>query len=701
MTKWLAVGENISYQHRNTRALGTGNQYNNFIRSALEASPLLEVYDDASYDGFARMQNNEISGVPVPSDQQGNPIAYMHYKYNDKDKYDDIIGNIYAEAELIKGLKIRTDMGAKLNYFIQTNATDSFSVTPYDTDNPDPEYKQLVNRDFGYNWDNTITYENDLGDHSFLAMIGSNVQDNWYFDVEARGTGYLTNDAPVLNNITTMVRDSVIGDFGKGDARFSYFGRLSYNYKEKYLATVSLRRDASSRFGKNNRVGYFPAVSAGWVISEEKFLESASWLDFMKLRASWGQNGLEPSEPYQFLATVSANDRFYQFGSQLVGVSPDLVPNPDLKWEAQEQIDIGFDSRFLRDFNFSFDWYKKTAKNWIVSVPIPAYTGIAAISESTDPFINGGDVINSGVELDLGYNKRIGDLYLGIRANLAYNSNEVQNVPGEIIHGSGSVLYNGSDEFYRVEEGYPIGYFWGYVTDGIFQTQAEVDAYVNSEDELLQRRAVPGDVKRVDLNEDGVLNDEDKTMIGDPNPDYILGLVINATYKGFDFSMNWFGQFGNQVVKCYRQMERPYPNYNSDYLDRWQWEDINNNGVIDEGEGTSNTQPRVTFGGEPNQNWREFSDLYVHDAGYLRLKSLNIGYDFKQLVRKMPFEEFRIYFSALNLLTITDYTGMDPEVGYGSYYDEDGLLTDAYASGVDIGFYPSAKTYLIGLNVKF
>ena len=703
MNKHLIIGENITYTHRNSRALGTGNQYENFIRDLLIASPLLDVYDPESYDGFARSENNP-NLAPVPSDQQVNPIASMHYNYNDKNKYDDVIGDVYGELEIIKGLKFRSDMGATFNLFVQSTATDSFHLTPYTTGHTDPYYRQKMERKFGYNWDNVLSYDKTFGDHTILAMVGTNVQDNWYFSVEGNAFGYLTNRAPVLTNLSTTVRDSVIGDFGKGDSRFSVFGRVSYNYKEKYLATISLRRDGSSRFGRNYRYGIFPAVSAGWVISEETFAKSAMWLDFLKLRASWGQNGKEPYDKYVFLATVGSTNRYYHFDQPYVGVSPDIFPNPDLKWEAQEQINFGFDSRFLKDFTFTFDWYRKTAKDWIIPVPVPGISGIAGINEYTNPFVNAGNVTNSGVEFDLGYFKRLGEFFIGVRANLAYNKNKVTKVPGEIIHGSTSVLYNGSQEFYRIQEGYPMGYFWGYRTDGIFQTQEEIDNYVYSDADtviILQPHASPGDIRRVDLNNDGVLNDEDKTLIGDPNPDYIYGFTLNLSYKGFDFSANIQGQAGNQMVKCYRPEERAYGNYTTDILDRWQWIDNNNNGIIDDGEGTSNTIPRVTFGTESNQNWRIFSDLYVHDAGFLRVKSINVGYDFKSLVKKAPIEQFRIYFSALNILTFTKYDGVDPEVGYGSYYDDAGNLRDAYASGIDMGFYPTARTYLVGVNVKF
>jgi TonB-linked SusC/RagA family outer membrane protein len=688
--KYLTIGENLTYTHRTRRGLGVTTIYDNFMRGLLQASPLIDAYDSNVYDGFGRSKFVE---------EIINPIASMHYNYNSINKNDDLIGDIYLEVEIIKGLKFRSDIGATLAFQNNSTANDSFQLTSQ-TYRSVPEYKQYMSRDLSYNLDNILTYSKSFGKNNVLVMIGSNVQDNRYFNIDGTTQGWLSTDIPILSNVSTIDTTYLKGDFGKGDSRYSYFGRMSYNYGEKYLATVSLRRDASSRFGPNNRVGYFPAVSAGWVVSSEEFMRPLPWLNYFKLRASWGQNGKEPFRSYTYLATLSTFQRNYTYGGRQVGVSPNIMPNPDLKWEASTQTDIGFDARLFESVGFSFDFYKKTSKDWIVPSPVVALTGIAVISND-DPYINGGNVINTGVEFDVSYTENIGALNLDLRANLAYNQNKVTNVPNELINGSTSVLYNGSEEFYRIEEGYPIGYFRGYRTDGLFQSDEEVAGYVNAVGEPLQKGAVSGDVKRIDENGDGTITDDDKVMLGDPNPDFIYGFSMNAMIRGFDFSMNLQGQAGNQVVMCYRAEERFYNNYTTAVLDRWQWNDANSDGIVQEGEGTSKTEPRVTNGNESNRNWRRFSDLYVKDAGFLKIKSVNLGYDFKTVWKKSPLQQLRLYFSVTNLYTFTPYKGLDPEVGYGSYYDASGMLTDAYASGIDIGFYPSARTYLVGLNVKF
>ncbi len=683
--KYLCIGENLTYTHREQRGLGVGNQYNNFLRSLLAASPLIDVYDTNEYDGFGKSHYNRA---------QDNPIASMHYKYNEIKRYDDLIGNVYAELEIIKGLKYRSDFGSSINFNNNSSATDSFFITPFDV-NPIPDYEQFMERKFGYNWDNYISFEKTLGKHNLLAMVGANAQDNWFFNMEIKANGFLQN--PYLDEVPSNVvmlpdiaNDTITfkGDHGKKVSRSSIFGRVSYNYNEMLLATFTIRRDGSSRFGKNYRFGYFPSASLGYVLTESSLMESVSWVDFLKIRGSWGQNGKEPTLDDRHLATVGNYARSYVFGEgRLGGMSPDKIPNPDLKWEAAQSIDLGIDARFLRSFGLAFDWYRETSKDWIVEVVPAGISGIRGIS-TTNPFANIGNVLNTGVELELSWRKNISDLTLDLSGNMAYNKNKAIDVP-DPIEGEISALYNGSERFYGVREGYPIGYFYGYVTDGLFQTQEEIDAYTNADGDLLQPDALPGDVRRLDLNGDGLIDTDDKTMIGDPNPDVIYGLNASIAYKGFDFSVVFSGQAGNQIVKCYRAEERAYFNYTTDVLNRWT------------GPGTSDRIPRVTGGEDDNNNWRNFSDLYIEDAGYLKVKNISLGYDFKALWKTMPFELFRLYFAATNLLTLTNYTGLDPEVGYGSFYDDQGLLTDPYATGIDLGFYPAARTYMVGLNVKF
>lgn len=695
--KYLKVGENITYTHRRNTALSTGNMYNNFIHDLMSASPLISVYDSNVSDGYGRARAVDANGQDGDNILQGNPIAHMHYNFNGVNKYDDIIGDIYAEIQLMPGLKFRTDFGATLNYSYYSNYRNTYSIVAGSDENTKADYEQNMYKTFNYNFDNVLSYEKDFGNHHALVMVGMNAQDGTYFNVRAVREGTLTNSAPVLSNVLSdslVTSYTIQGDFGENDSRFSYFGRISYDFNEKYMATLSLRRDGSSRFGKNNRYGYFPSASAGWVVTKEDFMKNTPWLDFLKVRASWGQNGKEPSIQFLYMARIGSDSdtRTYDFGgTQYSGISPIIFANPDLKWEASEQINVGFDSRFFQNLRFSFDWYRKDSKDWITTKEVVAMSGIAGVS-TTYPYINGGNVINKGFEFDLGFEKNFGDFYLDLGANWSFNKNLVTEVPDSIIHGTTGLLYNGCDEFFRVQEGMPMGYFFGYKNAGIFQNQDEINNYVNSDGKAYQsvKATKPGDVKRADENGDGKISDADKVFLGDPNPDFIFGFRISAAYKGFDLSINIQGQTGNQIVQSYRAQEQYYYNYTTEILNRWT------------GEGSTNKYPRVTLADESNQNWRKFSDLYVKDGDYLKIKSVNIGYDLKKsLLKKTPVQKLRIYVSATNLFTFTKYDGWDPEIGYGSSYDSSGKLIDAYASGIDAGFYPSARTYLVGVNVTF
>ncbi len=710
--KYLTIGENLTYTHRTNKSLGNGNIYGNFLHDIMQSNPMIQAYDPTQPDGY---------GKSTVDPTQTNPLASMHYQYNGVNYYDDAVGDFYAELQIIPGLKIRSDIGGTLSYNYYTNQSDTFKLNSTDTQHETPDYQQSMKRTFDYNWDNVITYEKMFGKHSILVMLGTNAENQYYFNMFGERKGYLVNTAPILSNVKGGINlDTAQGDFGSQDSRFSYFGRFSYNYDEKYMATFTERRDVSSRFGPADRVGYFPSASAGWVISKEDFMSpTTGWLDFLKIRLSWGMNGKEPSQPYQFLATVGSNSRDYTFGApvmvggnppqlvdyskKLVGTSPNLFANPNLHWESSRQTNIGFDSRFLKNLSFSFDYYNKTSSDWIVQTTVDGLSGIAGVADNPlnpiYPFANGGTVTNKGVEFDLGYFKNFGDFNLEVRANLAYNKNVVTNVPDSIIHGSGSVLYNGSEEFYRVQSGYPMGYFWGYKTAGIFQDTGQINRNTFTDPKtnkktLVQPGAKPGDVIFVDRNHDGKIDQLDKTQIGDPNPHFVYGFNIAASYKGFDFSMNFQGVAGNSIVESYRGGDAQTANYTSDFMNRWH------------GPGTSNYLPRVTLGTEANRNWRNFSDLSVHDASFLRCKSVGFGYDFKKLLnnKTSSISQLRFYFSALNLFTITKYNGFDPENGYGAINGTTNgvsTVTDAYASGIDMGNYPVARTYMIGVNLKF
>ena len=412
----------------------------------------------------------------------------------------------------------------------------------------------------------------------------------------------------------------------------------------------------------------------------------------MKLRASWGQNGNENIGAFRYLATYSFGDLGqYPFGSDknsaTQGGYPTRLSNNDLTWETSEQTNIGVDTRFLGGkLSFTFDWYSKKTKDLLINVPVSSINGF------TTKAANAGSIENKGIEISLGWNDSVGDDFTyGANFNLSHNKNEVI----EVNNGSGYVeggndnLSQNTGFMARMKEGHPIGYFYGYKTDGVMQNMDDVQAYLNQNcggnvaNSLQGTSIKPGDLKFVDVNGDGVINSDDKTDLGNPHPDITMGLNLNAAYKGFDLSISAYGAFGQQVARSYRKFtDGQYENYTTEVYDYWH------------GEGTSDRYPLLTPG-NAGPNWQNISDIYVEDADYVRLQNLTIGYDVKRVWKTCPLQQLRVYFTAQNLFTITGYKGMDPENGMALNSNE------PWVTGVDVGNYPQPRTYMFGVNVKF
>jgi TonB-dependent starch-binding outer membrane protein SusC len=671
----LKVGQNLTFSYVEGNGIGVGNQYSNTLRGAFNTSPFVPMYDDEGnyFDNSNSTWNNG----------EANPYASMVYSNQNRRDNQKLIGNLYAEVQPIKNLKFRTSFGLDFNSYESRSFTPIYKLSVYSF-NDVTRVNQSIGKGRTLLFDNTVSYSFDLaGDHHFDAMIGTSAFMYKGTNVWGTNTDLVFSDLEHawLSNATNTdgTKMTLGGAPDNEDKRLSYFARLGYNFKETYMLNATFRADGSSRFAPGNRWGYFPSVSAGWVLTNESFLSSATaWLDFFKVRASWGQVGNLNVGFFQYLAPVTFANTNYIFGPEegvlAPGAFPSRLSNPNVKWETSEQTNVGFDARFSAGrITMSFDWYTKTTKDWLIEAPVLATSGADA------PFINGGNVKNSGIELALSYSSKVGDLSYTVGVNGAYNRNKVVDIPNQdgIVHGPTNQLYNNSLEFNRAQSGYPIGYFWGLETDGLFQTEEEVASYRSSEGTLIQPSAAPGDIKYIDRNDDGVIDDKDRTMIGNPNPDYTFGFSVSANYKGFDFSLLANGVAGNELVQAYRNHASQYANYTTSILDRWH------------GPGSSNTVPRVT---ENNSNWTNFSDLYIHKGDYLRIANVTLGYDFTNLIGRNVVSKVRLFASALNLYTFTKYDGMDPEVGYG---------VNTFSSGVDLGYYPRPRTYLIGLNVQF
>jgi len=673
----IKIGQHLTYTDIKNNGVAVGNQYNNTLRGAFNASPFLPIYDQNGgfYDNSQSTWNNG----------EANPYALMVLNNQGRSNSQRLLGDIYAIVQPFKGLTFRTSLGMDYNSGESHNFTPIYKLSAY-AFTTTTKANQTMNKGKSLIWDNLLTYKFKLKtNHSFEVLAGTSAYQADGTSIFGTNTNLIFEDLDHawLSNATNKNSTGII--IGGGpidpDRRLSYFGRINYNYKETYLLNATFRADGSSRFASENQWGYFPSISAGWVATNEAFLKSQSdWLDFLKVRASWGQVGNQNITAFQYLAPITLTKVNYIFGpnegENTAGGYPSRLSNFGLQWETSEQTDFGFDANLLKGkLAVNFDWYSKTTKDWLIVAPILATAGADA------PYINGGDVSNKGVELAVNYSDKIGDFGYSIGVNGAYNKNKVGKIPTTdgIVHGADKQLYDNSMEFYRAQNGMPIGYFWGLRTGGIFQNEAEVTNYRSAGGKVIQPAAQPGDVKYIDINGDGVIDNLDRTMLGKPNPDYTFGITLSADYKGIDFSLVASGVSGNDIVQSYRNQSGQFGNYTSAILDRWH------------GEGSSNTVPRVT---EDNRNLTNFSDLYIQKGDYLRISNITVGYDLSRVIKKEYFKKVRIYASALNVYTFTKYDGMDPEIGYGSD-------TDQFASGVDVGYYPRPRTFMLGANIKF
>ena len=708
----ITIGENISIGYTKSHDLAEDGMYWSYIHSLLQTCPFVPQYayngDNYAYQDF---NGNVTYGQGWNSSLFSNPWENLSKGgFNSKAESRSIntSATVFAVIQPIRGLRLRS----QFNYNWGSGAYRNYNEPRSSGYGNATSVIYSVNQSawLNTNWsiENTLTYDLPIiNGHKISAMVGQSFQSTaWSFNVGGSnkvnwGEQLATLkgwDSAWLSNIKLVNATDMTLTGNPNDEEYlaSWFGRVSWDYNETYMATATLRYDGSSIFTDGKRWGWFPSVSAGWVISNEPFMESTkSWLDFFKLRASWGQNGNCAISKYQYLATIAlsgdSGDSGYKFGSDLatsvagspnVGAYANIVPNPDLTWETS-QLDFGFDARLLDNrLGVNFDWYKKMTKDWLITGPQIAING-------TNPAaINGGDVQNTGVELALTWNDRIGsDFRYNVGVNFATNKNKVTRIANDnhYINGPSGVLSQGTDYIYRAEEGKPIGYFYGMSYSGIWQNQDQIDD-ARAAGKAVLDGAQPGDMIWDDWNGDGVItfaegDNCDRHEIGNPNPDIMLGINLGCTWKGFDFAINGAGAFGQQIMRSYRSFsDAPYQNYDTSILERWV------------GEGSSNAQPHITSTGSENVNW--VSTRYMENADYFKIKTVTLGYDFKNVWKNCPFQQLRLYVQAQNLVTFTGYSGLDPEVGNTAG-------GSGWASGIDLGLYPPSRTYLIGASIKF
>lgn len=696
----VKIGENIYYQHKQNQGIQIDGQYSNELSNMLRANPAIPMYNaDGSYTKAEDLKN----WVDNYNSYSVNPVYKMLNQQSGHNKSinQNLHATGYLEIQPIKNLVYRGQLNYNQNTWTWRTFLPIFDANRTNADYFRTEDKATnqIGTSWGWSTTNTLSYKFDLQKkHNFDILVGTEYGESrpdFGFSLNATSSNSVFGDMThaymtyMKNNNAAAVTGTPCDD----SRSMSYFGRVNYNFNEKYMLSAIMRADGNSKFAPGKRWGYFPSVSAGWVISNEKFMaKTASWLDFLKLRAGWGQNGnAQTINNFQWQGAFAFDtSSYYTFNGNpdqyVSGAAPSRLPNEDLTWETSEQLNIGLDARFLSGrLGFTLDWYNKKTKDLLVAVPVDPTTGFSTQMK------NAGTVENKGIELSLSWNDKIGkDFQYNVGWNMAYNHNEVTEVKSNQTYNNGGndLLAQNTGYMARFEEGHPIGYFWGYKTEGVMQNQADVQAYLdknckgNAANSKQGTGIKPGDLKFVDVNGDGVVNDDDKTELGDPHPDVTMGITLGASYKGFDLSVTGFGAFGQQVARSFRKFtDGEFENFTTEVYDYWH------------GEGTSNKYPLLAHM-NAGPNWQTVSDIYIENASYFRLQNLTVGYDFTKIWKNSPFQQLRLYFAAQNLFTITGYKGMDPENGTA-------IGSDSWVTGVDVGNYPQPRTYMVGVNVKF
>jgi len=683
----IRFGQTLGYSNEKNVGIGnTNSEFGGPLSSAInldpttpivETDPILAGQAPYTNEGIWRDNNGNPYGISnFVAQEMSNPLAYQKTRLGNYGWSDNFVGNTYVEYEPIEGLQLRSTVGVKLAYWGYRSFTPVSYLNAATIVNKN-NISRGTNQGFGWNLENTISYSKRIRDHNFSVLLGQGV----YADNITFGESVTYYDIPVDNYSDASFNFSVpqeqINAYsyeGVEHRVTSLFSRLTYDFDEKYLLTAIFRRDGSSRFGSNNKFGFFPSFSAGWVPSREEFWNDNDIVNQLKIRGGFGVTGNDNIGDFQYLSTISGG-RNYTIGnpgSIVIGNSPNAPSNPDLKWEETSQLNIGFDTRLFNDISLSFDWYKKTTTGILQNIAIPGYIGAIG-----DPVGNVADMDNSGYDIELGYNKSFGEFDLSFNGNVSYVENEVTHLGNGVDFLSGGASIQSTNfPITRTQVGQPVNSFYGFKTNGIFQNQAEIDSYVNSSGVVIQPDAQPGDFKWVDLDDDGDIDSDDRGFLGSSLPKFTFGFSLNLDYKNFDFFMFCQGASGNKIFQGLRRLDIVNANYQTAALGRWV------------GEGTSNTFPRLTTN-DTNNNFSNPSDFYLEDGDYLRLKTIQIGYSLPDsILDKLGIDKLRIYYTAENLLTFTKYSGYDPEIGGGIF-------------GIDRGYYPQAVTNQLGINLQF
>lgn len=701
LSKWLTFGENLGYSHSITNGVGPVNrEFGGPLSSAINLSPTIPSVittfggTDPTYNsnqafynstpGALKNGSGNYYGIPAGFQEMSNPLAYIQKNLGNYNWDHNIVGNVFLEATPIKGLKLRTTGGTKMAFYGNDNFTpisylgSTQSVTR-------ATFNRGINYSIAWNIENTATYTTALDKNHFTFLVGQ----GYYKDGYVRGLSTTFAGIPATTfeqasmRYTPIPADITTSATENTDHKVtSLFARAQYDYDEKYLFTALVRRDGSSRFGTNHKYGYFPSFSVGWVPTREDFLKPNDVLTSLKVRGSYGITGNDAIDDFAF-ASLIASGRNYPFGggnneSLNIGYSPAAAANPDLKWEQTAQTDIGIDLVLFQNLTFTTDIYKKKTTGILQTPPTPAYVG------TNSPPANVGDMQNTGIEFELGYRRKFGEFTVSGNANASFVKNKVTKLlPNVDFIEQNSATFQNLGNITRTQIGRSYNEFYGYKALGIFQSQAEINAYKGPKGGLLQPNAKPGDEKFANLNGDDAITADDRTFIGNPTPKMTYGLTINVAYKNWDLTAFGSGVAGNDIFQGLKRLDIPTANSQTSILNAWSPTN------------TGSSIPRLVSA-DNNGNYTKFSSLYLEKGNYFRLRTLQVGYTFpKEVLSKLKIQRLRIYVLSENLFTVTKYSGFDPELGASP--DSGG--GDAFS--IDRGAYPQARTFLFGVNVGF
>jgi len=667
---WLTIGSNLGFTWLERQVLTENSQYNSPVIRALNIDPVTPIHKANGTYAYSNYTSTDIA----------NPVNGIEQTHNTW-RSNRLVGSVFGNVKLAKGLDFRSAYSLDATYAVQRGFNPRFDLSniPSISEAPAAE-KQLINsvgvanRTWrNWQWENVLTWQKTIQEKHDIALIAGTTALANRFDESGGGNTNLPSNDPkdaYISNTVDPIASQSAYQYANASSLFSWFGKANYEFRNTYLLSATFRADGSSRFGKNNRVGYFPSFSAGWIASHEDFWNIDA-INFFKVRASWGQNGNDRIGDYSF-TTVVNNGQNYTFGSGETitnGAVALSAANPDLKWETSTQTDIGVDLELFNGrINFTTDYYIKKTTDMLFAAPIPLVAGTAS------PIQNVATAENRGLELALNYRNFDRAFRYTIGGNIAFVKSEVTGLGrgGEPVLSG--YVQSANANASKTDIGHPIASFFGHVTDGIFQTASEVESAA-----FQSKETAPGDIRFKDLDGNGVIDANDRTYIGNPTPTFNYGFNTDFSWKGLELNLFFQGAQGNDIYVNTIRYDFTYVNRPSSALQRWT------------GPGTSNNEPRVNLS-DPNQNAR-VSDRFVEDGSYLRLKTLQLGYNLpKTWLKKIRFDKLKVYVTAQNMITFTKYSGLDPEIGN---------IGGSLEIGIDRGFYPQARTVLGGVSVTF